>query len=115
MAPREFELIAEEGQLDAADIDDLPFMGFFVLDGDSDWTGDLMMPSVSATLEGPVPTVLALGAIWAREEVVACSSAVCRKSREFCDTDTTLGFLGVSVSRNSDAKPLTCAKCFATS
>src|SRR3954452_16768825 len=37
-----------------------------------------------------------------------------QKLREFRDSAGSPGFLGVSVSRNSDAKPLNCATSFVT-
>jgi hypothetical protein len=52
---------------------------------------------------GPDPTVVLPGAISGLEATGASPRAVCRKSREFCDTDKTQGFFEVSVSRNSDA------------
>jgi hypothetical protein len=64
---------------------------------------------------GVDPTVVSQGAIWNIEAAEASPKAVRCESRKFCDLDTTLGFLGVSMSRNSDAKPLTCATYFATS
>ena len=41
---------------------------------------------------GAGPTVLASRAIWTGEAVLACPSAACRKSREFCDSAASSGF-----------------------
>lgn len=64
---------------------------------------------------GVDPTVLSQGAIWNIEAAEASPKAMRRRSREFRDSDTSPGFQGVFASQNSDAKPLTCATCFATS
>jgi hypothetical protein len=71
--------------------------------------------SIQPVRLGVDPTVVSRRAIWIVEAAAASVKAMRRKSRKFCDLDTTLGFLGVSMSRNLDAKPLTCATYFATS